>query len=392
MATEVLPSVVRCSLGGSGRATEASPLIGGRSDLDGIDASATIYFAAIGVSVVGMSKLASQYFLKDVFHLDPGPLDFCLALASLGWVIKPAWGLVTDSCPILGLRRKPYLMLASGIAALACIGFGAVTALWEFLALLMLLNACMSFLSVIAQALMVQRSRNRELDVASFNFTSYFTVRVAASAVTTYGAGCMLEHVTARIVLMTAAVIFIGTLLSAACMSEKQTEFVFSCREQGALLHKLFQRREVWGVTAYIFVFCALPNAASGIFFFNVDVLHFGPQFIAMIAMTTGLAQVLGMMIYHTYLTQVPFSRLFCSATVLCAAISMTPLVQIFRCNRAWGIDDRVFALVDTFVIHAVGEAVRCSGCPCWCSLRACARPRWRASRLPCSSQSTTWA
>lgn len=44
----------------------------------------------------------------------PHPVQVSLAgtIAWIPWTIKPLYGFISDSCPILGFRRRPYLIVA----------------------------------------------------------------------------------------------------------------------------------------------------------------------------------------------------------------------------------------------------------------------------------------
>lgn len=60
--------------------------------------------------------------LKDDYGLSPAMMGMYLSYTTLPWMIKPFWGLITDSKPLLGYRRKSYIML-----------FGLMNALGWFL-------------------------------------------------------------------------------------------------------------------------------------------------------------------------------------------------------------------------------------------------------------------
>jgi len=321
-------------------------------------AAATIYMAAFAQAGQGPANLATQYLLKDYFGFGPADSAYWLSFHSIGWVIKPLWGFISDCYPIMGEHRRPYMIVVSTIGSCGFFFYGYVTSIHQFVAILILTNACMSFLSVIAQALLVQRSGTETLHVASFNFSSYFVVKLTCVAICTYGAGLALERMTARRVLMLIAVLFGPVLVVSPWMKETPSAAALRPLEQMAIVRRLYARKEVWGTTLYIFVFCSMPNAASAMFFFNIDVLHFSESFIAIISLCASAAAVFGLVLYHNFFSEVSFRPLFGVATLACVVLSLTPLIQVFRINRQWGIDDHVFALVDTFIITAVIEVL----------------------------------
>lgn len=61
---------------------------------------------------VGMIKVSTMYYMKDEQKVQPSELQVYLGLLQLPWVIKPLWGLLTDTLPVLGYRRRPYFIFA----------------------------------------------------------------------------------------------------------------------------------------------------------------------------------------------------------------------------------------------------------------------------------------
>jgi len=341
---------------GGGGAAGDGPGAGG--SLDGHAATAMIFLIGVAASSLTLEELASQYFLKDSMGLGPAEVAVVLSFHSFGWIVKPLWGMISDSFPIGGQRRKPYALLVSSIGAAAFFSYGGVTTVSQFILTSLITNCCMAFLTVIAQAMLVQRSADKDMNGASRNFTSYFAVKTTAGGVLALTAGYLLERYAARSVLMAPAIPFILLLLTTTCLQEAPTSNMVCPTEQLALVAATIQRQEIWGTSLYLLALCVVPSPAAAMFFFNVDVLKFDSVFMSMIVCVTALAGIAGLGVYHYLLTDVPFRKLFFVATVLCSLVSLTPLIQIFRLNRAWGIDDRVFAIVDTFVIFAVIEVL----------------------------------
>src|SRR6266581_5053895 len=58
-----------------------------------------------------------NYYLKQVYQWTPVQIAAFLTVFNLPWFIKPLYGIVSDFVPLLGYRRKTYLIAASGLAA-----------------------------------------------------------------------------------------------------------------------------------------------------------------------------------------------------------------------------------------------------------------------------------
>ena len=62
------------------------------------------------LGVMGLSDLAVSYLYKDDYKMTPSEVAICSSLISIPWVVKPLWGLISDSVPFFGYRRKSYLL------------------------------------------------------------------------------------------------------------------------------------------------------------------------------------------------------------------------------------------------------------------------------------------
>ena len=81
--------------------------------------SSVFYFITSWIFFVqgmsGMSGLAVSYFYKDTLGVDPATLSTVTSLTALPWTIKPLYGFMSDGWPIMGYRRKPYIIIAGAV-------------------------------------------------------------------------------------------------------------------------------------------------------------------------------------------------------------------------------------------------------------------------------------
>jgi hypothetical protein len=76
--------------------------------------------------ILGISRLAVSFFLKDELALSPAEVAALMGIAALPWVIKPLFGFISDGLPILGYKRRPYLIL-SGLGCGCLVVFGDIS-------------------------------------------------------------------------------------------------------------------------------------------------------------------------------------------------------------------------------------------------------------------------
>src|SRR5438093_12636438 len=64
----------------------------------------------------GIGMLPLQFLLKDRLHFSPQAMAGFIAISAFAWYLKPVAGLLTDSIPLFGTRRRHYLLLNAALA------------------------------------------------------------------------------------------------------------------------------------------------------------------------------------------------------------------------------------------------------------------------------------
>lgn len=120
---------------------------------------AVVYFAQ------GMWSLPNQTLtitLKER-RLSAGQVAAFFSFSIITWLIKPAYGLLSDCVPLFGRRRRSYLLLTSSLAAGAglAMGFAAPHSYWWLVGLVTVMGLGLAFTDVLVDALMVESGRPR---------------------------------------------------------------------------------------------------------------------------------------------------------------------------------------------------------------------------------------
>ncbi|CAI5500012.1 unnamed protein product [Closterium sp. Naga37s-1] len=76
-----------------------------------------------------LTDLSLSYYWKDVQHLQPAAAQFYMSFVGIPWDVKPLYGMITDTFPILGFQRWPYIALSGVIGTAAWWALGGIPAL-----------------------------------------------------------------------------------------------------------------------------------------------------------------------------------------------------------------------------------------------------------------------
>jgi len=111
---------------------------------------------------MGLSDLAISYLYKDDFKMSPAEVAIASSFISFPWVVKPLWGVMTDTMPFFGYRRKSYLIMFGmfGFLLWQSMAKYISTKYMAFFALF-LINICIAFCNVIGEALIVEISQKK---------------------------------------------------------------------------------------------------------------------------------------------------------------------------------------------------------------------------------------
>ena len=151
---------------------------------------AVVYFAQ---GMWGLPVQPITFVLKEGFGYSATQVATLFSLTTIPWLIKPAYGLLSDFAPLFGRRRKSYLMLNCALAAAGLV----LSLLPEYtplrIALLfMVMGLGLAFTDVMTDALMVENGKQMGLTggFQSVQWASLYT----ASMLVGMGGGALTER------------------------------------------------------------------------------------------------------------------------------------------------------------------------------------------------------
>lgn len=151
--------------------------------------------------VQGTSNLAEVpilYFIKFTLGMGEAGGQLFNSLRSVGWFVKPVWGLISDKVPLFGYRRKSWYVLMACLALVfwaltAGLAYAGVGIPMIYLITLNLAFGTYAFVDVVCDALMVEQGRRLGRVGAFVNFQ--WTALAVALAVSVLLGGWLQQQV-----------------------------------------------------------------------------------------------------------------------------------------------------------------------------------------------------
>ncbi|KAH9331023.1 hypothetical protein KI387_003131, partial [Taxus chinensis] len=333
-------------------------------------AIAMVYFVQ---GVLGLSRLAVSFFLKDYLHLDPAETAVISGISAAPWLVKPLYGFISDSFPLFGYRRRSYLILAGLLGAFSWSLMAAfVDNMFGAAASIFLGSLSVAFSDVVVDSMVVERARG-ESQITSGSLQSLCWGSSAVGGImSAYFSGSLVEAygvrfvfgVTAFMPLMTSAVAvlvreqsFSSSLLFPGPENPRISLGVLESAKNLVLqLWSTVRQPNIFLPTLFIFLWQATPQSDTAMFFFTTNKLGFGPEFLGRVRLVTSVASLLGVALYNGLLKSVPLRKIFFWTTLFGAGLGMTQVLLVTGINRQFGISDEWFAVGDSLILTVLGQ------------------------------------
>lgn len=310
--------------------------------------------------VLGISRLAVSFFLKDDLGLTPAQTSALLGIAALPWVIKPLFGFLSDGLPIFGYRRRPYLVLAGLLGTGCWLAMATVIhSAWAATLAMTLNSLSVAVSDVIVDSIVVERARRESIEKAGSLQSISWGASAFGGLLTAYLSGFLLQQFSTQIVFGITAIFPLIVTLVAGLVTEAKVDHSSEwtvVQQQMRDLWKAVSRPAILLPTAFVFIWQATPTAESAFFFFTTNELGFEPEFLGRVRLVTSVASLIGIWLFQRFFRSVPFRQIFAWTTILSALLGMTALLLVTHANRAIGIDDYWFSLGDSLVLTVMGQ------------------------------------
>lgn len=332
-------------------------------------AVAMVYFVQ---GVLGLARLAVNFYLKDDLHLDPAETAVISGFSSLPWLIKPLYGFISDSLPLFGYRRRSYLVLSGLLGALSWSLMATIVESKYSAALSILLGSLsVAFSDVVVDSMVVERARGESQSVSGSLQSLCWGSSAFGGIVSSYFSGSMVDAYGVRFVFGVTALLPLITSGVAVLVKEQQVlgpsrrqnlplgdpSFFESSKQNMFQLWEAVKQPNVFLPTLFVFLWQATPHSDSAMFYFTTNELGFTPEFLGRVKFVTSVASLLGVGLYNGFLKNVPLRKIFLANTIFGTALGMTQVFLVTGLNRKFGISDEWFAIGDSLILTVLSQA-----------------------------------
>jgi len=295
-----------------------------------------------------IGRLPLQLLLKTQLHFTAQTLAAFMVIATFAWNVKPLAGIMSDAFPLFGTRRRHYMLLGAGMAAVCWFLMGAVPRSYVPLLLTAFgANAFMVIASTVMGGLMVEAGQKYGI---SGRVTS---IRQALQSAVSLGNGILGGYLAAAAFGWTVGIATALLLVLAVTTFFVLTERRVAVRDQDVLtnaaheLGTLVGSRTLWTSGIFLALVYISPGFTTPLLFMQTDTLNFSTPYIGVMESIEGAAGLLGALIYGVVCRRFNLRQLLTTAI----ALNVTVTLLYLRYSHATA----------PFIHATVGFAVICS-------------------------------
>lgn len=307
-----------------------------------------VYFAQ------GMWYLPNQTItisLKDT-GLTAGQIATFFAITTVPWLIKPAYGLLSDFVPFFGYHRKSYLLLTSGTASAAGLILGLIGdhSYLRMASMFTVMALGLAFTDVLVDALMVETGKPMRL-TGAFQSVQWGAIITASILVGELGGHFAHHRNLHAAFLVSACFPLLSLIMATFFVHEASIHDRGTFQETWRAIREATRERETWLVAGFILCWTFSPSFGPAFLFYQTDVLHFDQRFIGHLGALASVAGVIGAFIYAPLSRRVPLRRLINLSIGIAVVSTLAYLVY-----RDW-----ISALIIDVLFGCIGMITRLS-------------------------------
>lgn len=246
-----------------------------------------------------LGRIPLQNLLKNALHASRSTNAAFFFWIGMPWYLKPLFGIVCDGFPLLGTRRKHYLLLGASLATIAWLGLAITPLTYESL---LAVSLTVSFAMVIASTAIggymvevANRSSSYGRLTSVRNFMEQFSFVVMGPV-----GGFLASIAFGWTPISCGLVVFLIVPVTLALMREQprpvdRNALLGNVREQ---VRQVLKAKSMWAAAGLAALFYFAPGITTAIFYRQQDVLHLNTQGQGFLILLGGVFGIVASVLY----------------------------------------------------------------------------------------------
>ncbi|HXJ22554.1 MAG TPA: MFS transporter [Polyangia bacterium] len=246
-----------------------------------------------------VGRLPFSLLLKNHLHLQADSVANFWAIATFAWYVKPVAGLICDAYPLLGTRRRGYMLVGSLLAGLLWLLFAIVPRQYgSLVAVMTVLNVGIVFASTVVGGLQVEASQRYGATgrLASLRNGLEGAMNLLAGPVGGWLAVRAFGWTALGGALVVLSFVPVVAWLYREAPGARPERAVWTIA--ASHLRTIVRSRAMLGATGLLFLVYLAPGFQTPMLYYQQDVLKLDPRFMGFLQLLGGVGIIVGSALY----------------------------------------------------------------------------------------------
>ncbi|CDW81496.1 UNKNOWN [Stylonychia lemnae] len=313
--------------------------------------------------------LSIKDLFKDYLKLDPTQSQTLNSIINIPWSFKIFYGLIADNVPILGSRRRSYLVL-NGLLyfiSLVILSLNLISDYFLITLLLTITSLNGAFTDVVVDALMVAQSRsdkdNGSEDLQSLSWSMLSIGGICGSIASAYFTEYLHPYQTFGTLSVVGLIQAyfgwrINKELEKSTIQIEQTTFTEQLKSNLQQLKIAIKMPLIQRTVAYLLI-CGffIPSFSEFGYYFQLNIVQFSKQTYSFLQIFGFVSLLVAVFIYSRYFRDKEISKLILYAQYIHIFGGTVSLLYVLRVNVYYGISDITVIIFSSLVTDTIGLA-----------------------------------
>ncbi len=245
-----------------------------------------------------LAKIPLRSYLKNHLHLDAKVMAAFFAIVGVAWYLKPVAGIVADSFPLFGTRRRHYLLLASFGGAIAWAAMALLPTSYNMLLYAVLIANVFTVLgsTVIGGILVDLGKEHRATGRLSAYRLGVMNLTVLLGFIVGGRIASMSFNVTA--LLCAGCLAIMGFCVIPLLPEKPEPKRRFALGNAWTQSQTILTSGSMWGIVTLTFLFYVAPGFQSLLYYYQQNKLHMSDAVIGNVSAVNAAMAILGGLSY----------------------------------------------------------------------------------------------
>jgi hypothetical protein len=312
-------------------------------------------------------RLPIIFLLKTKYMLSQAVAFIAYGLSLTPWLAKPCIAVVTDTVPIFGLRRKPYVIASAWVNSLSLGGIAATTATQVGgyilpMSLMTVRTFCRSLTRAVVQGMLLEDCAEGGQATTTGLITQFHTSHRLGQFASVLASGILLSTNSFLTVFLGVAAFHAGSILLATLLEEAPAP-VDASSSHASISQKLDELQQIvssepgfYPVLQYAFWAMTCPNYEARMAYYLLDERHFSVFELSLVSTAQTVASLFIPSIYNHLYKDAPLQPLLSSFTLATVPAALLPLLLTTGVSDSLNVNPVAVAVISGFALTAMND------------------------------------